>query len=228
MIKKQAFDITLKNTRTGKSILIPVLPTDGKLTYKHGDTKAQSADIVNLGNVDFPTGVDLDDVGWSAFFPARYDPGYCKTSKLKKPLDYQATLLSWKAKRDPVQVIVPAAKINKRMYIKSYTPDHGKGAEGDIYYSIELVEYREVKPVKIKIDTGTLKKKKPPAARPAMPKKKTPKTYVVKKGDWLIKIAKKNKIKNWRADLYIPNKKPKGPLGNNPDLIFPGQKLKLP
>lgn len=227
MVKKQSFDITLKNTRTGKSVLIPVLPTDGKLTYNYGDTKAQGAEIINLGSVDFPNGVDLDSVHWSAFFPARYDPGYCQTSKLSKPLSYEATLKSWKAARDPIQFIVPAAKINKRMYIKSYVPDYGKGAEGDIYYSIELVEYKAIKPVKIKIDTGTLKKK-PPAARPPIPKKPTPKYYVVKKGDWLIKIAKKHKIKNWRSNLYVPNKKPKGPLGPNPDLIYPGQKLKLP
>lgn len=226
MVKRQKFEITLKNNRTGKSILLPVLPTDGKLTYDHGKTQAENISIVNLGKVDVPSGRDLDSVDFATFFPARYDAGYCTTSKLKKPLEYHALILEWQRKRDPIQFIVPAAKINQRMYISSYRPDHGIGAEGDIYYSMGLVEYRIVKPTKIKINTKTLKKSA--KARPKLPKKKKPKYYTVKRGDWLIKIAKRHGIKNWRRDLYLPNKRPKGPLGPNPDLIYPGQKIKLP
>ena len=47
------------------------------------------------------------------------------------------------------------------------------------------------------------------------------KYYIVKKGDTLIKIAKKLGIKNWKT-LYNNNKKV---IGNNPNLIYPGQKL---
>ncbi|WP_214812369.1 LysM peptidoglycan-binding domain-containing protein [Exiguobacterium sp. s181] len=227
MVKRQKFEITLKNNRTGRSLLIPVLPTDGQLSYMPGKTQAESINIVNLGKVDIPSGHDLDGVEFSAFFPARYDAGYCTTSKLLKPLEYDKLIQDWKKRRDPIQFIVPAAKINRRMYISDYRPRYGIGAEGDVYYALSLVEYRDIKPVKVKIDTKTLKKKGS-RSRPKLPKKPKPEYYVVKKGDWLIKIAKRHGIKDWRRDLYLPNKKPKGPLGPNPDLIYPGQKLKLP
>ena len=49
-----------------------------------------------------------------------------------------------------------------------------------------------------------------------------PSTYVVKKGDTLINIAKKYNL-NWK-DLY---KKNKDVIGSNPNKIYPGQVLKL-
>lgn len=52
------------------------------------------------------------------------------------------------------------------------------------------------------------------------------KTYVVKKGDSLWKISKKFYGKGilWKK-IYSANKKM---IGNNPNLIYPGQKLRIP
>lgn len=223
------FTITLRNNRTGEYLQLPVLPLDGKLTYGYGSTQTVSTSILGIGTVDFPSGEDLDSVSFSSFFPARYDGSYCTTSSLHTPGYYERTFLNWKAKKDSIQFIVPAAGINTPMFIRSYTPDHGLGAEGDIYYNVEFLEYKTIKPIKIKSGTTTVQtKKKTATSRPAAAKKSKPKTYTVKAGDYLTKIAKKYKIKNWRKDLYEPNRKPKGPLGPDPDDITPGMKLKLP
>lgn len=223
-MKTMNFGITIRNNRTGAYLTLPVLPTNGKITYNGGDKKAISVDIVNLGTVDFPQGMDLDKISLSSFFPARYDPGYCQTSSLKKPLEYRDIFNSWKKSGDSLQVVCPAAGINTTMHLKSFVPDYGRGAEGDIYYTADFVELKTIKAVKIKTTQTAISKKKTAASRPPAPKKPKPKTYTVKPGDYLIKIAKKLGIKNWRTDLYEPNK---GVIGPNPNLIYPGQKLKV-
>ncbi|MGG3803172.1 LysM peptidoglycan-binding domain-containing protein [Metabacillus fastidiosus] len=227
-MKSIVFTITIKNNRTGNYMQLPVLPIDGKITDTKGETQAISEEIINLGSVDFPSGDNLDSISFYTFFPARFDRGYCVTSSLKAPLEYVRIFESWKARKESLQIIIPAANINKTMYVKGFTPEHGIGAEGDVYYTVDFQEYKTVKAQKIKKNTTTVSKKPTAAKRSAAPKKPTPKYYVVKKGDWLIKIAKSHKIKDWRKQLYEPNKKPKGPLGPNPDLIYPGQKIKLP
>jgi LysM repeat protein len=61
---------------------------------------------------------------------------------------------------------------------------------------------------------------------PAPPPSPTPRTYVVVKGDFLSKIAKKfyGDAGQWQK-IYQANK---AVIGPNPDRIFPGQKLVIP
>jgi LysM repeat protein len=63
----------------------------------------------------------------------------------------------------------------------------------------------------------------PPTTTPAAPGKE-PKTYTVKQGDTLSKIAREHGIKKWQ-ELYELNKDVIGP---DPNKIKPGQVLKLP
>jgi LysM repeat protein len=72
-------------------------------------------------------------------------------------------------------------------------------------------------------DTSTPKPKPVPVTPPVG---KTGGIYTVKPGDWLAKIAKAKlgAADKWRA-LYALNKKV---IGSDPNLILPGQKLKMP
>lgn len=223
MIKGIEVEITIRDNKTGAYLRIPVLPST--IAYSDGDALSNSSRIINLGNIDFPNGVDLDRMGWNSFFPARYDPGYCSTPNLRQPLQYRNQFSTWKDQGTSLQVICPAAGINKTMRLRRFTWDL-RGFEGDIYYSVEFSEVKTVRPKKLTpAGTAPAKGKKQPQDRPAAPAKPKPKTYTVKSGDWLTKIAKSNGIANWRRDLYEPNR---GVIGPNPDLIRPGQVLKLP
>lgn len=73
-------------------------------------------------------------------------------------------------------------------------------------------------------DTTSTPKPKPEPETP--PVGKTGGTYTVQSGDWLAKIAKAKlgAANKWRA-IYALNKKV---IGCDPNLILPGQKLKLP
>jgi len=66
----------------------------------------------------------------------------------------------------------------------------------------------------------------PPAPKPPKPKPKPQKTYTVKPGDSLWRIAQRELGNGNRwTEIYNLNKKV---IGNNPSLIRPGQKLILP
>ena len=66
----------------------------------------------------------------------------------------------------------------------------------------------------------------PPATGGGSGPGKGPETYTVKRGDWLSTIArdKMGAVSKWR-ELYAANRSTVGP---NPNLIYPGQKLKIP
>lgn len=153
-------DITLRDNVTGKYVDIPVIPE--KITYKQGDQIADEFKIVGLGNVSFPSGVGLDSLSWQSFFPGRYDGTYCRTSAFIKPNDYKDWFNGWKDKGTLLQVIIPAWDINKTMTVKSFSWD-GQGFEGDIYYSLDLQEYKKVEPKEVDVG-GTV----------SDPNKKTP------------------------------------------------------
>lgn len=224
MIKQLKVEIILLDKEKKIYYGIPVLPPT--IQYTNGDTTAQSINIIELGNIEVPNGRDLDSFGWSSEFPARYDAGYVviDKSRLRKPLEYKDILEEMKTRRAAVQVICPALGINKAMYIQSFNPEFA-GFEGDIKYSINFRELRTIRPKKLTVGgTAPPKGKKQPEDRDAVAAKTKTKTYTVKNGDTLIKIAKKLGIKDWKKELYEPNKKV---IGNDLNKIKVGQVLKL-
>lgn len=215
--------MTILDEKTGKYYPVPVLPQ--QMEVAEGDKQLTSVNIVNLGAVEFPEGVELDAITWSSFFPARYDAGYVSVTKLLDPLEYQQLYSRWKDEGTPLRLIYPAAGLNMQVRIPSFSWEL-RGAEGDIYYSVTLHSRRSVKPLQISTGTNAPSKgAQTPANRPPKAAAPKPKTYTVKSGDTLIKIAKAHGIKDWRAQLYNPNK---GVIGSNPDRIYPGQVLRLP
>jgi hypothetical protein len=226
MIKIVKVDLTIKDEKTGKYWPVPVLPE--KIEYTPGDKLADTVEIIDLGEVDFLKGVALDSMGWSSFFPGRYDAGYVSVVNLLKPTEYKKLFESWKNNGTPLRLICPAAGINTPMELRTFRWDL-RGFEGDIYYEVSFKQRKTIKPRQLTVNgKASSPNKKNPGDRPGQSKPSRPKTYTVQKNDSLIKIAKKFGIKDWRGQLYLPNKKPKGPLGSNPNDIYPGQVLKLP
>jgi LysM repeat protein len=214
--------IVLIDNTTGQQLTVPVLPTDGELAYQDGEKKTVALDILDLGDVEIPTGVALDNVGWRSFFPARYDESYVTESegRLKKPLEYRNRFSAWKDAGTNLQLVCTAAGLNKSVFIKSFTWAL-RGAEGDIYYSLQLTEYKKIRPKKV--TPGGQPVIGPTAEdRPAAPAAPGTATYTVKTGDTLTLIGKKVK-QPWKT-IYENNKKAIGP---NPNLIKPGQVLTL-
>lgn len=127
-------------------LVLPVIPTT--LKYTDGAATPVSVNILDLGRVEFSNGVDLDSLSWSCFFPARYDPAYCTVADMKTPLHYRNQLSNWKDAGRELQVIIPAAGINKTMKVQSFTWEF-KGFEGDLYYQIIFKEYKKILPLQV-------------------------------------------------------------------------------
>jgi nucleoid-associated protein YgaU len=101
-----------------------------------------------------------------------------------------------------------------------------KGAEGDIYYTVEFRERKTIRPQQIAVttnSTGTITASRKPAAadRPAVAAKGKPATYTVKSGDSLVLVAKHLGVNPWQT-LYDKNK---AVIGADPGKIKPGQVL---
>lgn len=214
-------DITIKDLTTGDYYVVPVLPET--IPYELGDKEADTVNILGVGEVDFLRGKQLDGFTLDSFFPAEYDPSYCSTSDLLTPLEYRDLFNDWKNDAAPLQIIIPAAGVNMPMTLRSFRPTV-QGAQGDIRYTATFRQHKTVRPKKIAVGSTTAPSKKEGAAdRPKAPAKAKAKTYKVKAGDSLTKIAKSQGIKNWR-DLYNKNKKV---IGSNPNKISVGMVLTL-
>ena len=69
-------DITIK-APDGAYVTIPVVPEE--ITYDDGSGTPTTVSVLNIGNIDFYNGVELDTLSFSSFFPARYDAGIADT-----------------------------------------------------------------------------------------------------------------------------------------------------
>lgn len=146
-------DITIKD-ENGTYLILPVTPE--YITYEDGSGTPVTVSVLNIGNVDFYNGTELDTLTFSSFFPARYDAGYCRYVNLKKPTDYRNQISSWKGGNSAsyveeaahLQVIIPAAGINKAMKIDKFSWEF-KGFEGDLYYSITFKEDKRIAPIQM-------------------------------------------------------------------------------
>lgn len=176
-------DRTVNITITDENTVlnIPVIPS--KVNVSDGSSTPKTVDVWGKGEVDFNNGKDLDGLGWSSFFPTRYDSSYCNVTDLKTVQWYRDTLNTWKNNGTVVQVIIPAMDINKQMKIKSFQGDF-EGQELDYYYDLEFKEYVQLPQVKVEAKKYvTVKKRKAKPVSKKATNKKTKKKVAIKKGD---------------------------------------------
>ena len=109
--------------------------------------------------------------------------------------------------------------------IEDFSYSEQGGDVGSLHYSLTLKEYKEVHARQVKIDTQA-KKATAPAETPARTDNRAQeKTYTVKKGDCLWNIAAKYLGSGSR---YTEIAKLNSDKIKNPNLIYPGQVLRLP
>lgn len=181
-------------------------------------------EVEGLGEITVAKKRGLKEFEISTFWPSAYNPTYCGYSNFISPTSFVKKIESWRSKREPIRYVVTgAAAVNVEATIRDFEVEAERaGSPGDVYFSLSLKEWREVK-----VERVTIKKPKP-KPRPPKPKPAPKKIYVVKKGDCLWNIAKKRSIygdaMKWRK-IYNANKKL---IGKNPNLIYPKQRLVIP
>jgi LysM repeat protein len=213
------FWLTYNNGK--EKIRLPVNPESITISSPFG---FEDINVTRLGEITVIGERELKEYSFSSFLPRDYNPTYCEYTNIPKPWDVVNTLERWRDSRKPCRLIVTGTPINTPVTIRDFEHEPDKaGNPGDIYFSITLKEYRFVSFAKV--NSSQSKAKAP--SKPSRPSTKSqPKTYTVKKGDSLWKIAKNvyGDGSKWRQ-IYEANKKV---IGKNPNLIYPGQKLVIP
>lgn len=201
-----------------KKVRIPVLPPEYSVTSGQVNT------VVNvnaLGEINLKGKRGLLNIGFSSFFPITAD-SYCEYQDIDTPKEYVDKIERMK-RNGNVKLIITGTSINLYTTIESFTWGENDGT-GDINYSLDFMEYRN-----LRISVSILQTEQPQipvtgAARPE-PEQAATQNYVVKQGDCLSSIAvKMTGSADWRA-IYEQNK---AVIGANPNRIFAGQVLIIP
>ncbi|WP_019420195.1 LysM peptidoglycan-binding domain-containing protein [Paenibacillus sp. OSY-SE] len=209
----------------GKNLYFPVNPEEVTIRREKG---IETVSILSYGEFDFPSGEKVKEIAFSSFFPSVYDSGYCNYENIPEPHTAMNRINKMIQDKKPVRFIITGTPVNVLVLVSGHTTTLKGGEPGDIYFDLTLRTWREAK-----VHTKVAAKK--PAAKKAAAKngktsrpdtKPTPKTYVVKKGDTLSKIAKRElgSSSKWRS-IYNLNKKA---IGNDPNIIKSGMKLVMP
>jgi len=196
----------------------PVLPET--LNIKNGSGN-KSVDIQGLGEVTIKQDPKAIIISWSGVFPYAYFPGVAYLP-LPNPTEAADRLVKWKNSDIPVHLVITGTKLSMYCTVEDFSVSEQGGDVGTVYYSITLKEYKEVhaRQVKIRDDTAIVDDS------PARTDNRAPeRTHTVVKGDCLWNIAKKHlgNASRW-TEIYDLNRD----IIRNPNLIYPGQVLKLP
>ncbi|AZS15369.1 LysM peptidoglycan-binding domain-containing protein [Paenibacillus lutimineralis] len=206
----------------GNEFIFPVNPEELKIARSKG---IETVNILSLGEFDFPSGERVKEITFSSFFPIEHDSGYCNSPDIPDPIDAMQMLTKMTASKQPVRLIITDTPVNVLVLISAHDTTFKGGEPGDIYFDLTARTWRQMKVhTKLASASKTTAAKKSTTSRTDT--KKTPKTYTVKSGDSLSKIAKMElgSSAKWQA-IYNLNKKT---IGKDPNKIKPGMKLVMP
>ncbi len=161
--------------------------------------KNETIDIVNIGEVNILKDIGLRDFNFKILLPKDNTLSIIKASEFKEPIFYLARFREYKANKKPVRFFItrllPSGKEifkgNLLVSFENYSVEENAGEEGDFWVDINLKEYREVRNIITKntgntdSDGNTIVNQE---IRRAVKEKN--KSYAVKDGDTLWKIAK--------------------------------------
>lgn len=210
-----------------RKIRFPVNPESLSVSSPFGYDDIPVSQLGEITNIGWR---GLREITFSSFWPKHYDPTYCNYSGFMDPIDFIVKLESFRASRVPARFIVTGIPgMNLEVTIRDFQYEVEKfGSPGDVYFTITLKEWRDVD---VRVLDLTKKSVKMTVGRSLSPKAKQratnkPKSYTVKSGDSLWKIAKVvyGNGDDWRK-IYEANKKA---IGTNPNNLKAGQKLVIP
>lgn len=193
---------------------LPVKPSEYTIYVSHNNTVVN---VTQLGDINLIGKTGLRELSLSSFFPAQ-DYNFSNNADRQEPLTYVKKIEEWRKSGEPIRVIITGV-LNMLCTIESFSYGE-QDATRDVYYSLALKEYR-----KIKTKNANTSKAKTPTRTTKKPPKNSPKTYTVKSGDSLWKIAKQFYGDGSKyTKIYNANK---GKL-KNPNSLSVGQVLTIP
>ncbi|THF78024.1 LysM peptidoglycan-binding domain-containing protein [Cohnella fermenti] len=175
--------------------------------------------IISLGEVDMAQQSKIKEISFSSFFPQTEDSSYCRYTGIPDPQLALQKLITLLVAKKPVRLLITETKVNVLVFVASVNTVFRGGEPGDISFDITFRTWREMKVKKAGAEAAG-------ASAVRSDTKAVPKIYVVKAGDTLSAIAKRElgSSSKWSV-IYERNK---AVIGKDPNLIRVGQKLVMP
>lgn len=220
---------TMALSLDGYDLVIPVLPEKLEVS---SPGKNEKVTILELGEALVLRKKGLRTVKWSSHFPLH--PGSRSTASVPAPVEAVRRIQQARDAGKPIRLILAGADldINMEVGVSSFDYNEQYGAVGDIFYSIELTEYRHHGPTVITAQAATVQSA-PQLYEGEPPRAGEPpeqKSYTVVPGDSLWAIAQRLYGDGSRyPELYAANQelidaRNQG-TGNSKYTIYPGQEF---
>jgi LysM repeat protein len=204
------------------------LPTNPEEIERSTESENEEYEVLKLGKISVPGVRGLMKISFEAQLPSRVS-ALVETSKDFKKPDYYIDLFNkWMKDEKPVRFVCTNGvnrDLSLLVTITEFSIIEKAGEEGDYYVKYTLVEYVPYSVTELKINPSSVYKP-PSPPRPANPPQPPYQLYTIVSGDCLWNIAKRYLGNGTRwTEIYAINRPP---LGGNPNLIYPGQRIKIP
>lgn len=199
----------------GEEFRLPVPPREFLInkSYSHAAMLVeQQGEIGVIGNRK------LANISITTLLPL-FKYNFCSYTDFKEPYKYIEMFERWFQLKKPIRFYITKTNIDIDCLVEEFIYGERDGS-GDVEISLKLKEYIPAGGARRSVEAPSKEVKKEET-----PKKVEERVYVVKKGDCLSYIAKREygKASRWR-EIYEKNK---SVIGADPDLIYPGQVFKL-
>jgi len=220
--------------------LLPLAPS--KIEVRVGSSN-EVINLVSTGDYNVLKNIGLTDFNFEVLLPGKPLPGMAIDDEFRFPIYYIEKIRQYKENIEPVRLIITRAMqsgadiftTNIMVGIQSHSFEEEAGYEGDIIVTLRLREHREPADIKTEVvsiatpagsndaGAGYLQSVANVTQEHERPTKPIPREHTVVPGDTLWAIAKRE-LNDGRRYMEIAQ------LNNirNPNLIFPGQVLRLP
>lgn len=132
-------EIGIYFTSQSGTIQIPVNPEKIKITYP-GTNK--TTEIVKLGQVNILKRKGLATYEFESFFPGgTWFPGITSNTVLD-PSIYEQFFTEVMENSQYIKMVISGLRISSLVSVEKFVPDRRAGEHEDLYYSLELKEYR--------------------------------------------------------------------------------------
>lgn len=211
----------------GERYKLPVNPEEIKKTQKLNIEKYQ---VLGSGAVSIPTYADLWEYSFECELP-HTEVHYMEPGSFADPDSYIQMLTDAQKNKSPIRLIYSNGETDDesvKVLVETCSIVEKGGEEGDKYLSLSFMQYKAPGKKYMAVQTPTdtvMKEQTPQETQPSNPAVTQGKTYTVKSGDSLWKIAEQfygngaayTKIASANSDKI-----------KNPNLIYPGQIFNIP
>ncbi|WP_227851902.1 LysM peptidoglycan-binding domain-containing protein [Clostridioides sp. ES-S-0123-01] len=199
----------------------PVFPSSFEINSK---AIVNTSNILKTGEIAVFGGVGLRTTEISSFFP-KNEASYCDYTGFPTPYDCVNKIQKWMNEGLILRYTITETNINMEVIIDSFKYEE-KDCTGDVYFTLNLKEYKRIQIPKINTSSNDkISSKLDLPLTKGFEVKNKQKTHKVGKGDSLWSLAKKYYGDGdlWKK-IYDANKK----LIKNPDIIKDGWVLVIP